>query len=266
MLRFFKKGETHLHSHGHSHGKHKENPHAHSHSHHQERKSNNLNDEKFLESKKTNDDLNPIEMGKLRSKNKKSKLNLNIRGVLLHVLADALGSVSVIVSSLLVKYVPSNEKEFQWKFYVDPILSLVISFFIIISTIPLFRQSSLILLQAIPHEINFEQLKKEICKIKSLQKIESFHVWSLNSELVVASINLSLSSENSEQLEVFNRVQKILRDYNINLSSIQIKIDSRNSTNEISNLYANMSNLTFNELRNDRNENAIFDLSKNIEI
>ena len=233
---------------------------------HIKRKSNNLTVEKFLESKKTNDDLNPIEMGKLRSKNKKSKLNLNIRGVLLHVLADALGSVSVIVSSLLVKYVPSNEKKFQWKFYVDPILSLVISFFIIISTIPLFRQSSLILLQAIPHEINFEQLKKEICKIKSLQKIESFHVWSLNSELVVASINLTLSSENSEQLEVFNRVQKILRDYNINLSSIQIKIDSQNTTNEISNLNANMSNLTFNELRNDRNESAIFDLSKNIEI
>jgi solute carrier family 30 (zinc transporter), member 1 len=262
MLKLFKSGETHLHSH--SHGKNKENLHAHSHLN--ERKSNNLTDEKFLETKKSNDDLNPIEMGQLRRKNKKSKLNLNIRGVLLHVLADALGSVSVIVSSLLVKYLPSNEKEFQWKFYVDPILSLVISFFIIISTIPLFRQSSLILLQAIPHEINFEQLKKEICKIKSLQKIESFHVWSLNSELVVASINLSLSSENSEQLEVFNRVQKILKDYNINLSSIQISIDSQNSTNEISNLNANMSNLTFNELRNDRNENAIFDLSKNIEI
>ena len=57
---------------------------------------------------------------------------LNMRGVFLHVLGDALGSVVVIISALIIKYA-----EGDWRFYIDPALSLAIVFIIISSTIPL---------------------------------------------------------------------------------------------------------------------------------
>ena len=64
---------------------------------------------------------------------------LNMRGVFLHVLGDALGSVVVIVSALIIMFV-----EDSWRFYVDPALSLIIVFIIISTTIPLCKQSNLV--------------------------------------------------------------------------------------------------------------------------
>jgi zinc transporter 5/7 len=54
----------------------------------------------------------------------------NMTGVFLHILADALGSVGVIISSLLIKYYDC--------YVADPICSFIISLFIFMSAIPLF--------------------------------------------------------------------------------------------------------------------------------
>ncbi|XP_022107980.1 zinc/cadmium resistance protein-like [Acanthaster planci] len=78
-----------------------------------------------------------------------SHAHLNMRGVFLHVLGDALGSVVVIVSALFIWLT-----EFEWRHYVDPAMSLIIVAIITVTTIPLFRQSSKILLQSLPSEIN----------------------------------------------------------------------------------------------------------------
>lgn len=67
---------------------------------------------------------------------------MNVSGIFLHVLADALGSVGVITSSLLIKY-------FGW-YLADPICSIFISLLIVASVIPLILQSASILLQATP--------------------------------------------------------------------------------------------------------------------
>ena len=57
---------------------------------------------------------------------------LNMRGVFLHVLGDALGSVIVIISALII-WLTNGE----WRFYVDPAMSLIIVVIITITTIPL---------------------------------------------------------------------------------------------------------------------------------
>ena len=57
---------------------------------------------------------------------------LNMRGVFLHVLGDALGSVVVIISALCIMFVDGD-----WKYYLDPVMSLIIVVIIITTTIPL---------------------------------------------------------------------------------------------------------------------------------
>ena len=57
---------------------------------------------------------------------------LNMRGVFLHVLGDALGSVVVIISGLII-WLTNGE----WRFYVDPAMSLIIVVIITATTIPL---------------------------------------------------------------------------------------------------------------------------------
>jgi zinc transporter 5/7 len=72
-----------------------------------------------------------------------------LTGVFLHVLADTLGSVGVITSSLLIEH-------FGW-FIADPICSLLISMLIFASVIPLLKNAAKVLLLSVP-----QRAKKEL--------------------------------------------------------------------------------------------------------
>jgi hypothetical protein len=85
---------------------------------------------------------------------------MNMQGLFLHILGDALGSVGVIISTLIIMFAPGD-----WRFYMDPIISLVITAIIISSTIPLIKSASFILLQGVPASVSTEELKREIKKI-----------------------------------------------------------------------------------------------------
>ncbi len=68
-----------------------------------------------------------------------------IAGVFLHVLADTLGSVGVIISTILIE-------NFGWKI-ADPICSIFIAVLIFVSVLPLVKETSLILLLRTPEEV-----------------------------------------------------------------------------------------------------------------
>lgn len=73
---------------------------------------------------------------------------LFIAGVFLHVLADTLGSVGVIISTILIR-------QFGW-LIADPICSLFIATLIFLSVIPLLKDACEVLLLRIPPEIEKE--------------------------------------------------------------------------------------------------------------
>ena len=81
--------------------------------------------------------------------------NTNMRGVFLHVLADTMGSVGVIISSVLVE-------QFGW-LIADPICSLFIATLIFISVLPLLRESAEILLMATPKYKAIHAAIQKVC-------------------------------------------------------------------------------------------------------
>lgn len=100
---------------------------------------------------------------------------MNIAGVFLHVLADALGSLAVIVSALVIMLT-----DWQYKYFLDPVLSLAIVTIIMISTWPLLRDSTLILLNSIPSNINLMELESDLVKrVPGVSSIHELHVWRL---------------------------------------------------------------------------------------
>lgn len=74
--------------------------------------------------------------------------HMNMRGAFLHVLSDALGSIIVIISALVVWLT-----DWEYRFYMDPALSIVLVILILNSVWPLLRESALILLQTVPTHI-----------------------------------------------------------------------------------------------------------------
>lgn len=73
-----------------------------------------------------------IDPDKQPTKRYRSAGSMNMRGVFLHVLADALGSIIVIISALIVHYT-----DWSYNVYVDPILSIIMVSLIFYSTLPL---------------------------------------------------------------------------------------------------------------------------------
>lgn len=86
-----------------------------------------------------------------------SHQNLNMRGVFLHVLGDALGNVGVIATALFIWLT-----DFSWRYYSDPVISLVITGIIFSSALPLVKSASLILLQGVPRGISLDDVKEDI--------------------------------------------------------------------------------------------------------
>ena len=96
-------------------------------------------------------------------------------GIYIHILADTLGSIGVITSSILIRY-------FSLTIF-DPICSLFISFLIILSVYPLVRDSGKLLLQISPNPHSIELKLKQILFIPGVLGYKDPHFWIHSSDL-----------------------------------------------------------------------------------
>ena len=107
--------------------------------------------------------INKKEEKELKKKAASSQ-QMNMRGVFLHVLADALGSVIVCVSALFIMYTDWSNRDL-----VDPFLSVLMVILIMYSTYPLLKESAMILLQTVPTHIKVDSLQNKLLQEVSAQ-------------------------------------------------------------------------------------------------
>ncbi|XP_066559079.1 calcium/manganese antiporter SLC30A10 [Amia ocellicauda] len=116
---------------------------------------------------------------------------LNIRGVLLHVLGDALGSVVVVVASALFYALPlPPEQPCNWQCYVDPSLTLAMVIIVLSSATPLLMETVSILLQATPPSLALPSLMDDLLAVPGVSGIHELHVWELCRGRTVATLHL----------------------------------------------------------------------------
>ena len=149
-----------------------------------------------------------------------------IRGVFLHIMADALGSVIVILSALIVKYV-EPEIDSKWKLYVDPILSIILTIFITASVFPLFKESSLILLQSVPKQIDLNILQTKIKNVTGVAALNNLHLWSLNTDTRVASANVKLAQFDLDLYKsTVKAVKGLFNSHGITNATLEIEFEN----------------------------------------
>lgn len=146
-----------------------------------------------------------------------SHKSLNIRGAFLHVLGDALSSFGVIVGALIIGWT-------NWTF-IDPAISCAISLIILWGAYHLVKDAVDILLEAIPKEINIQELTQELINFDEVLEVHCLHIWAITSGVYALSAHLRVSdmaiSSSSHLLE---KIQKALRDnFQINHTTIQLE-------------------------------------------
>lgn len=147
--------------------------------------------------------------------------DLNMRGVFLHVMGDALGNIGVIASALFIWLTP-----FWWRFYSDPVISLLITVIILASAIPLCKAASRILLQGVPVGMRVDEIRADIEGLPGIIGCHHLHVWQLSDTKFVASLHVQVDYDfkgegSSRYMQLARAVRKCLHAYGIHSSTIQ---------------------------------------------
>nr|AKN21625.1 slc30a-5 [Schmidtea mediterranea] len=157
---------------------------------------------------------------------KKGASHMNMRAVYLHVLADLFGSIAVVISAIVLWQVPNFQnppKTDYWKLMVDPLISVLMVVLILISTVPLLKQSALILLQSVPKDVSIKELKDRMENIEGIEKVHDLHVWLLQSDVIIGTVHIRCSNEN--YVTASKKVKKLFHEFRIHCTTIQAEFD-----------------------------------------
>lgn len=143
-----------------------------------------------------------------------SEMSLNERGAYYHLLGDAGASVAVIVSMLVVRFTGLT--------IVDPLTAVLIAGLIIWSAVKLLRASGVIFLQQSPVEP--EQIREALHALDGVEHIEDLHVWSLSSQISVASVYVTDSTTTlNERDALVARIHELLEsEFGVTHSTVEV--------------------------------------------
>lgn len=146
----------------------------------------------------------------------------NMQGVFLHIMADTLGSAGVIVSTLLIQW-------FGWTGF-DPIASLFIAVLIVLSVIPLIRQSaSVLMLELSDHVVNqVEGTLEEVKRVPGVASVDNYRFWPNEAETVVGSIHV-LIQDGVKVQDIRRTVTEIFTSHIDGLKEICVQVESISS-------------------------------------
>jgi len=145
-----------------------------------------------------------------------SASQMNMRGVFLHVMADALGSVIVIISAIIMW-----KTDWEYKYYVDPGLSIMLVVLILRSVWPLLIESALILLQTVPTHIQVDSLQQKLMsKVDGILAVHEFHIWQLAGDRIIASAHIRCLNL-AQYMQVAEKVKEFFHNEGIHSTTIQ---------------------------------------------
>ncbi len=140
--------------------------------------------------------------------------SLNVEGALRHVMADLFGSVGVIVAAGVILLT-------GWR-YADPIISVVIGVLILGSSWKLLRESTNILLESTPKDVDAEKVGRKMASIPGVQEVHDLHIWTITSGFPALAAHVLVgASENCHDRR--RDIEAVLaRDFGIEHTTLQV--------------------------------------------
>ena len=150
-----------------------------------------------------------------------SKESLNIKSTYLHLATDALSSFAIIIGGIFIHY---------FKFYwIDPVLTIIIGFYILRETYKIMKRTINILMEATPEDINISEIKTDIEKVPEVENLHHVHIWQLNDKSInfEGHINLCEDLSISQADMIRYRIETILLNkFGINHVTLQTEYNT----------------------------------------
>ena len=151
--------------------------------------------------------------------------SVNVQGAYLEVLADLVGSVAVIVSAIVVAVT-------GWE-WVDPVAGALLGLWILPRTWKLAGGALRILLQAAPARVDLAAVEADLSALPGVVDVHDLHVWTLTSEMDVASAHLMVAA-GGDPHAVLDQARQLLADrYDVDHATLQVEPEDHTGCDEV---------------------------------
>lgn len=142
--------------------------------------------------------------------------DLNVKGAFLHMAADTLVSVGVVVAAVIVKFT-------NW-FWLDPVISLVIAVIIFIGTWGLLRDAVNLSLDAVPKAVDYDEVKKFIEATPGVLAIHDLHIWGISTIENALTVHICRQTlvDNNQFLEKLDH--ELTKNFALSHITIQVEL------------------------------------------
>ena len=138
--------------------------------------------------------------------------SLNQKSVNLHMLEDVLGWIIVLIGSIIMKFTNIS--------IIDPILSICVALFILISSLKNIHEIANLFLEKIPKNIEIDEVKEHLTNIKGVKDIHHIHIWSIDGYSNYATMHVVCDEK---EKNIKNEVKEELKEFGINHVTIELE-------------------------------------------
>jgi cobalt-zinc-cadmium efflux system protein len=140
--------------------------------------------------------------------------SLNVEGAMRHVFADALGSVGAIVAAAIIILT-------GWR-YADPLISVAIGFLILGSSWKLLKDSTNILLEATPPDLDATEVGRKMASADGIVEVHDLHIWTITSGFPALSAHILVGRYEDCHTRRRELEDLLAREYGISHTTLQV--------------------------------------------
>lgn len=147
----------------------------------------------------------------------RGEAGLNARVVSWHMIEDVLGWVAVLVVSIVLFFTQA--------YILDPLLSILITLYVLVNVVRNLRKTGVLFLQGVPDDVNVADLERQILGLSQVESVHHIHTWSLDGEHHVFSAHLVVdnATTRSEAIDLKQQIRAMLGDHEFAHTAIEIE-------------------------------------------
>ncbi|MCA1005810.1 cation diffusion facilitator family transporter [Rhodococcus hoagii] len=144
-----------------------------------------------------------------------AKDSLAVRGAYLEVLADAVGSVGVLIAGAALVL-------FDWT-YADIVVGVLISLWVVPRALKLAGSALRILTQASPANVDVDAVRADLRAVPGVADVHDLHVWTLTTGMDVATVHLTMDREGTDSQRVLAAAKAVLDAHGLGHATVQVE-------------------------------------------
>jgi cobalt-zinc-cadmium efflux system protein len=144
------------------------------------------------------------------------KSDINVRGAYLHMVADALVSLGVVIAGFGIQFT-------GW-LWIDPVTSLIVAGMIFLATADLFRESLTMAMAGVPRSIDPEKVESHLLDLPGVTRVHDLHIWSMSTTEYALTAHLVMPDGFPGDAFLQGCAHGIAHDFGITHSTFQIEV------------------------------------------